>query len=83
MVGGSTKNGLDERNDVREVSVQFYAYNQLTVINTWFQKKSIHYSIWKHPTTKLFHIVDLAVIWASRGSVVGMSGEGSLLLDRP
>lgn len=37
------KHGLDERNEAGEEFMQFCALNQLTVMNTWFQKKSIHY----------------------------------------
>ena len=37
------RHGLDERNESREELLQFCAMNQLTVMNTWFKKKSIQY----------------------------------------
>ena len=39
------KYGLDERNEAGEELIQFCALNQLTVMNTWFQKKNI-YILW-------------------------------------
>ena len=46
------KNGIDERNEAGEDLLQFCAMNQLTVMNTWFQKKNIYYGTWMHPATK-------------------------------
>ena len=37
------KHGLDKRNEAGEEFMQFCALNQLTLVNTWFQKENIHY----------------------------------------
>ena len=34
----------------------------MTVMNTWFKKKSIYYGSWIHPATKLFHMIDFVVM---------------------
>lgn len=60
------KHGLDERNEAGEEFMQFCALNQLTVMNTWFQKKSIHYGTWMHPATKHFHMIDFVVMRANQ-----------------
>lgn len=52
------KHGIDVRNEAGEEFLQFCALNQLTVMNTWFQKKNIHYGTWIHPATKWFHMID-------------------------
>ena len=60
------KHGLDERNEVGEEFLQFCALNQLTVMNTWFQKKNIYYGTWIHQATKLSHMIDLVVMRAGQ-----------------
>ena len=60
------KHGLDERNEVGEDFLQFCALNQLTVMNTWFQKRDIYYGTWMHPATKWFHMIDLVVMRAAQ-----------------
>ena len=54
--------GLTRRNHAGEELLQFCELNQLTVLNTCFQKKSIHLGTWMHPATKLCHIIDFVVI---------------------
>ena len=44
---------LDERNEAGEELLQLCAMNQLTVMNTWFKKKSVRYGTWTHPTTRV------------------------------
>ena len=66
MAGGSRGKGLNERNEAEEEFMQFCALNQLTVINTWVQKKSIHYSTWMQPATKLVHMMDLVGVRAEQ-----------------
>ena len=57
------KHGIDERNLVGEDFLQFCAVNQLTVMNTWFQKKDIYFGTWMHPAaTKKHHMIDLIVM---------------------
>jgi len=35
-------------------------------MNTWLQKKPIHYSTWMHPATKLHHMIDFVVMRPSQ-----------------
>lgn len=44
------KHGIDERNLAGEELLQFCAANELTVMNTWFQKKDIiFFGTWMYP----------------------------------
>ena len=54
--------GIEERNHSGENFLQFCEHNQLTEMNTCFQKKLIHYGTWMHPATKLHHIIDVIVM---------------------
>ena len=45
------KHGLDEGNGAGEEFMHFCALNQLTVMNTWFQRKKIYYGTWMLPAT--------------------------------
>ena len=56
------KHGIDERNLAGEEFLQFCAVNQLTVMNTWFQKKDTYFGTWMHPATKKYHMIDLIVV---------------------
>ena len=60
------KHRLDERNEAGEEFMQFCALNQLTVMNTSFQKNNIYYDTWMHPSTKQFHTVDQIVMRAKQ-----------------
>ena len=72
------KHGLDERNEAGEEFMQFCALNQLTVMNTWLQKKNICYGTWMYPATKQFHMIDLIMMRAKQrvccGDVQVMKG---------
>ena len=48
---------IEERNSPGEDFLQFYEHNQLTVMNTCFQKKLILCGTWMHPTTKFHHMI--------------------------
>ena len=62
--GVLVKNGLDERNKAGEAFIHFCGLNQLTVMNSWFQKKCINFGM--HPATKLFLMIDLVVMRAKQ-----------------
>lgn len=49
------KHGLNETGE------ELMLLNQLSVMNTWFQKKNIHCGIWMHPALKLFLTIDLVM----------------------
>ena len=63
MIG---KHGLDERNEAGEQLMQVCALNELTVMNTWFEKKRVQYGTWMHPRTKVSHMIDLVVLRAGQ-----------------
>ena len=44
--------GLAERNQAGEDLLQFCELNQLTILNTWFEKKERNLVTWMHPATK-------------------------------
>ena len=56
------KYGIEERNLAGEDFLQFCECNQLSITNTWYQKKPIHYGIWMYPATKLHHMTDFVVM---------------------
>lgn len=60
------RNGLDERNEAGEDLMQFCALNQMSVMNTWFQKRQVQYGTWTHPATKVSHMIDLVVMRAGQ-----------------
>ena len=47
--GVVSKHGIKERNLAGEEYLQFCECNQLSIINTCFQKKLIYYGTWMHP----------------------------------
>jgi len=48
VIGG---HGLAERNEAEEELLQFCVMNQLTIMTTWFRKRSMHYGTWTHPAS--------------------------------
>ena len=50
--------GIEERDLAGEDFLQFRQCNQLSIMNTCFQKKPIHYGTWMHPAIKLHIISD-------------------------
>ena len=58
--------GLAERNHAGEELLQLCELNQLTVLNTCFQKKSIHLGTWVHLATKLCHMIDFVLMRTSQ-----------------
>ena len=56
------KHGVGECNAAGERFLEFCAVNQLTIMNTWFQKKHHHLTTWRHPATKAWHMIDYVVL---------------------
>ena len=56
------KYGVGECNVAGEKFLEFCALNQLTIMNTWFQKRHHHLTTWKHPATKQWHMIDYVVM---------------------
>ena len=43
--------------------LELLAQNALTVANTWFPKKTLHFQSWQHPCSKLWYCKDFAIVW--------------------
>ena len=54
--------GIDDRNQAGEDLLNFCDLNQLSLMNTWFQKDSFHYGTWTHPATKKSTMIDFVVV---------------------
>ena len=53
---------MDERNQAGEELLEFSSANQLSVMSTWFQKKSFKFGTWMHPANKQLHQIDLVLV---------------------
>ena len=60
------RHGIAERNFAGEEFLQFCESNQLTVMNTCFEKKPVHHCAWVHPATKCCHMIDFIVMRTSQ-----------------
>ena len=58
--------GKSERNLAGVELLEFYAVNELSVMNTWFKKREIHQGTWTHPATKKCHMIDFVVMRAGQ-----------------
>ena len=58
--------GKNERNLAGAELLEFCAVNEMSIMNTWFQKKEIHQGIWTHPATKKCHVIDFVLMKASQ-----------------
>ena len=58
--------GKSERNPAGVDFLEFCAVNELSIMNTWYQKKVIHQGTWTHPATKQCHTIDFVVMRASQ-----------------
>ena len=50
-----------DRNEVGKEFLDFCELNQLSLMNTWFQKSSFCYGAWTHPATKRCSMIDFVV----------------------
>ena len=46
------KHGVESYNEAGVRLLEFCAVNDLTIMNTWFEKPQVHLATWKHPATK-------------------------------
>ena len=60
------RHGLPERNQAGEELLEFCAINELSIMNTWFQKKKVHQGTWTHPATKMTHMIDFVLMRANQ-----------------
>ena len=60
------RHGMIERNLAGHELLEFCAINNLSIMNTWFQKKEIHQGTWTHPATKRCHTIDFVLMRAEQ-----------------
>ena len=60
------RHGMTERNLAGHELLEFCAINNLSIMNTWFQKKEIHQGTWTHPATKRCHTIDFVIMRAEQ-----------------
>ena len=66
MVGVRGAHGVGRYNEAGEELLELCNFNQLTVMNTWFEKKQHHLTTWKHPVTKKSHKIDYVIMRANQ-----------------
>ena len=66
MAGSSGKTGMNERNIAGIDLLEFCAVNELSIMNTWFQKREVHQGTWTHPATKKCHMIDFVMMRANQ-----------------
>ena len=54
--------GVGQMNESGEALLSFCALNGLTILNTYFEKKSIHKNTWQHPGSKKWHCIDYIIM---------------------
>ena len=59
--------GVGHINDNGEALLSWCAQNSLIVMNTMFQKKTIHRYTWQHPGSKQWHCIDYVSMKRSQG----------------
>ena len=55
--------GLGQINEAGRDLLNFLLLNEVTICNSWFQKKTIYKQTWKHPKSKAWHCIDYTVVW--------------------
>ena len=54
--------GVGKLNESGEVLLSFCALNELTIMNTYFEKKNIYKYTWQHPGSKQWHCIDYVIM---------------------
>ncbi len=50
--------GVGKLNEAGEELLAFCAVNELAIMNTFFEKRSIYKHTWQHPGNKKWHCID-------------------------
>ena len=58
-------------NEAGEKLLEFCSVNNLTIMNTRFQKKVVHLTTWTHSTTKQSHMIDLVMMRRQQRQLCG------------
>ena len=56
------KHGVGSCNEAGERLVEFCAIKNLSIMNTWFEKRRVHQTTWTHPATRQSHIIDFVLM---------------------
>lgn len=56
------KHGVGSCNEAGERLLEFCAVNNLSIMNTWFEKRRVHQTTWTHPATRQSHMIDFVLI---------------------
>ena len=56
------KHGLGKMNEAGLNMLSFCAANNLSIMNTFFEKRDIYKQSWQHPGTKQWHCIDFIVV---------------------
>ena len=56
------KHGVASSNEAGARLLEFCAVNDLTIMNTWFEKPQVYLATWKHPATKQAHMIDFVLM---------------------
>ena len=54
--------GVGKMNEAGEEMMSFCVLNELAVMNTYFEKKSIYKHTWQHPGSKTWHCIDYVIV---------------------
>ena len=60
------KHGLGSANEAGLSLLSFCSTNSLAIMNTFYEKKSIHKQTWQHPGTKNWHCIDYVIMRQSQ-----------------
>ena len=62
--------GYGSINDAGMELLQLLAAHEATVLNSWFEKRSIHKQTWMHPRSKQWHCIDYCIMCQKRSCQV-------------
>ena len=58
--------GVHGTGKINEALLNFCALNEVTITNTFFEKKAIHKNTWQHPGSKKWHCIDYLIMRQSQ-----------------
>ena len=64
--GALGRHGTGDLNEAGMFLLSFCSSNDLTIMNTCFEKKAIHKQTWQHPGTKKWHCIDYIIMRKSQ-----------------
>ncbi len=58
----------EELNEAGRDLLSFLSTNEVTVCNTWFQKRRIYKQTWQHPKSRKWHCIDYVITSEDHGA---------------